>query len=136
MGLRPLGDRVLIKPAKSPNETASGLLLPEDRAEQYAEMQGTVIAVGTPRHPLKDDAEDLASRLRDNFVIDDQFKLASTLLSASDLLCDLVRREPCVNVGDDVLFSWSVGQKVTVDDEEYLLMRESDLLAVLESEPS
>jgi co-chaperonin GroES (HSP10) len=49
MGLRPLGDRVLIKPAKSPNETASGCLLPEDRAEQYAEMQGTVIYVGTPR---------------------------------------------------------------------------------------
>jgi co-chaperonin GroES (HSP10) len=50
------------------------------------------------------------------------------------LLRDLVRKEPSVKVGDTVLFSWASGQEITVDDgkETYLLMRESDLLAVLE----
>jgi co-chaperonin GroES (HSP10) len=39
-----------------------------------------------------------------------------------------------VKVGDTVLFSWASGQEITVADgqETYLLMRESDLLAVLE----
>ena len=37
-----------------------------------------------------------------------------------------------VKAGDTVLFSWNVGQEVFLDDERYLLMRESDILAVLE----
>jgi len=124
MPLRPLGDRVLIKPAKSPDQTESGLHLPENRSDQYVEMQGTVVAVGTPRHPLKDAAEDVANFIESQGLVED-----------AELVRDLVRREPCVQPGDDVLFSWSVGQQVTVDDEVYLLLRESDLLAVLESEP-
>lgn len=98
--LRVLGDRVLIKPQRNPDQTASGLHLPESRADQYAEMQGTVAALG---HPL-----------------------CATCAS---------HRESCVQVGDHVLFSWSVGQQITLDEEVYLLMRESELLAIVESEP-
>lgn len=37
-----------------------------------------------------------------------------------------------VKVGDTVLFSWQSGQEIMIDDSRYLLLRESDLLAVLE----
>lgn len=41
---------------------------------------------------------------------------------------------PSVKVGDEVVFSWTSGQEVFIDGEKFLLMREGDLLAVLESE--
>lgn len=37
-----------------------------------------------------------------------------------------------VQVGDTVIFSWQSGQEIYIDDERFLLMRESDILAVLE----
>ena len=43
-----------------------------------------------------------------------------------------VFRVPSVKVGDVVVFSWTTGQELIVDGEKYLLMREDDLLAVLE----
>lgn len=43
-------------------------------------------------------------------------------------------RNPCVAVGDYVLFSWQSGQEFWMDDERLLIMRESDLLAVIEEE--
>src|SRR5688500_17103432 len=41
-----------------------------------------------------------------------------------------------VKVGDLVVFSHLSGQELTVDGERFLLMRESDLLAVYEGEPA
>ena len=41
-------------------------------------------------------------------------------------------RSPAVMAGDTVLFSWQSGQEIFLDDERYLLMREDDILAVLE----
>lgn len=129
--LKPLGDRVLIKPHENPNETESGLILPENRSDRFVEMQGTVIAVGTPKHPMKTHAEAVAFELMNECNIPE-----SPHARGAKLLQDLVRREPCVKPGDDVLFSWNVGQEVTVDDETYLLLRESDLLAILEPDPA
>ena len=37
-----------------------------------------------------------------------------------------------VKVGDTVAFSWTSGQELLIDDERFFLMRESDILAVLE----
>ncbi len=37
-----------------------------------------------------------------------------------------------VKVGDKVLFSKYAGNEVKIDDEEYLIMREDEILAVLE----
>lgn len=129
MSLRPLNDRVLIKPHQNPDVTESGLVLPENRAERYAEMQGTVVAVGRMKHPRKNDAEFLAFTIERNARCEPP-ELRDTIIN---MLRDLVRREPIVKEGDDVLFSWSVGQEITIDDERYLLMREDDLLAVLET---
>ena len=37
--------------------------------------------------------------------------------------------KPSVSVGDKVLFQW--GDKIKVDDEEYYIVRESEILAVI-----
>lgn len=39
---------------------------------------------------------------------------------------------PDVKIGDFVLFSWQSGQEFWMDDERFLIMREQDLLAVVE----
>ena len=44
MSVRPLEDRILIKPVEPETKTASGLFLPESAKERP--MQGTVVATG------------------------------------------------------------------------------------------
>jgi len=44
MSIRPLEDRILIKPTEPETKTASGLFLPESAKERP--MQGTVVATG------------------------------------------------------------------------------------------
>ncbi len=48
------------------------------------------------------------------------------------ILDDGTRGELQVSVGDRVLFTSYAPEAITVEDEEYLLMSESDLLVVLE----
>lgn len=43
-----------------------------------------------------------------------------------------VHDDPCVKVGDYVLFSWQSGQLFDMETERLLIMRESDILAVVE----
>lgn len=122
MLMTPLSDRILIKPELAPTQTASGLHLAE---HWKPEQTGTIVAIGRPKHPRKDEAFKLAKRLD---------KLLTPLAqSAAQLLRALTGREPDVHVGDYVLFSWQAGQEVWVNDGEhrYLLMREDDILAVI-----
>ena len=44
MSIRPLEDRILIKPTEPETKTASGLFLPESAKERP--MQGTIVATG------------------------------------------------------------------------------------------
>ncbi len=37
-----------------------------------------------------------------------------------------------VQVGDNILFGKYAGSEVTIDDDEYLIMREEDVLAIIE----
>lgn len=144
--LRVLGDRVLIKPdvnSNAPEQNEGGIFLAgslaaavtgEDPTESV--HRGTVIAVGRPIHPLKQEAEALAATL-DRFQIweDDDLPLASNLCAdAAAMLRDLVRREPCVQVGDDVIYSHDAGQNITIDHETYVMLHEAELLGVLEPE--
>ncbi|MEE2989626.1 MAG: co-chaperone GroES [Planctomycetota bacterium] len=57
-----------------------------------------------------------------------------TIISIGDgrLLEDGSRSEFQVSVGDQVLFSSFAGEAIQVNDEELLLMYESDILAVVE----
>ena len=47
------------------------------------------------------------------------------------LLDNGTRAVPEVKVGEDVLFNKYAGSEVKVDDKEYLVIRESDILAIL-----
>lgn len=127
MTLRPLGDRVLIRPDVAPTQTQSGLHLVEHWPD---EVSGTVIAVGTPKHPRKDEAFEMAKNL-DSWTAAMGMRVFA---NAAQLLRELTAREPIVSVGDRVLFSRIAGQDVQIDDTRYVLMREADLLAVLDAD--
>jgi chaperonin GroES len=99
--LKPLSDRVLIKPDALPDQTESGLHLVRD---WNPEITGEVVGV-----PERSDTHcpECGCRV---FVV------------------------PQVKVGDTVVFSHQApGQEVLEDGERYLLLKEADLLAVLES---
>ncbi len=93
--IRPLGERVVIKPLPSEEVTKGGIVLPETAKEKPQE--GEVVAVGP-------------GRLLDN---------------GARVSIDL-------QVGDKILFSKYAGNEIKLDDVEYLIMRESDILGVIE----
>lgn len=92
--IRPLGERVIVKPVPSEEKTKSGLYIPDNAKERP--QQGEVVAVG-------------AGRLLDN---------------GTRVAIDL-------KVGDTVLFSKFAGTEVKLDGEEYLILREADVIGVL-----
>ena len=92
--IRPVGDRVVVKPAAKEEVTKSGLVIPDTAKEKPQE--GTVIAIGSGR--LLDNGE--------RAVID-------------------------VHEGDRVLFAKYGGTEFKLDGEEYLVLKESDILAIV-----
>ena len=135
--IRVLGDRVLVKPDvndNAPVTTEAGIVLAPSLASAVtgsdptlSVSRGTVVGVGMPRHPLKEEAEALADKL--------SARIAVASDPESDAVCmlrDLVRRQPIVSVGDDVLFSHDAGQAIRVDHEDYIILREDELLAVVD----
>jgi co-chaperonin GroES (HSP10) len=126
VNLAPLGDRVLIQPDQVKAQTESGLHLIEHWPD---EVSGVVAAVGRARHPRKAEAFELAD------IVERGCEHRGSVCSVCDsaqMLRDLTGREPSVSVGDRVIFSRAAGQEITIDDTRYFLMREADLLAVLE----
>jgi len=95
MSVKPLEDRVLIKPLEAETKTASGLYLPESAKEKP--MQGKIVAVGP-------------GKMMDNGQ----------------------RISPTVKKGDTVVFGKYAGTEVEIKDVKHLIMRESELLGVLE----
>ncbi|MGA1212726.1 MAG: co-chaperone GroES [Solirubrobacterales bacterium] len=95
MKLKPLGDRLIVRPVEEEETTASGIVLPETAKEKP--QKGEVVAVGDGAI-----AEDGNSRPLD------------------------------VGEGDEVLYSKYGGTDITVDGEELLVLRESDVLAKVE----
>lgn len=93
--LKPLGDRLVVKPQEQEETTASGLVLPETAKEKP--QQGVVQAVGPGR---RDD--------------------------------DGNRIEMDVAVDDVVLYAKYGGTEIKIDDEKLLILKESDVLAILE----
>lgn len=130
MNLRPVKDRVLIKPLIPPTVTDSGIILMEERKP---EQTGTVIAVGPCAHPRRQEAFDLMIALDHVATIsersDDVLERAIGFLEET-----VVSQGPAVKVGDYVVFSYVAGQEIWINDHEerYLLMRESDILCVVE----
>ena len=95
MKLKPLGDRLIVKPIEEDETTASGIVLPETAKEKP--QKGKVVAVGDGKWDEDGD-----------------------------------KRIPLdVAEGDEVLYSKYGGTEVTVEGDELLVLRESDVLAKL-----
>lgn len=92
--LRPLGDRVLVKPMGREETTKSGIVIPDTAKEKP--QRGTVVSVGAGR--LDDDGERIA--------VD-------------------------VSVGDEILFAKYAGTEFKLEEDDYLILAEKDILAVL-----
>lgn len=92
--IKPLADRVVVKPAEAEEKTAGGIILPDTAKEKP--IEGTVVAVGLGK--TSDDGK-------------------------------LIKPE--VKVGDRVLYGKYSGTEVTIDGEEYLIMRESDIFGII-----
>ena len=96
---------------------------------------------GVKLQPLGDrvvvEREESEERTAGGIVLPDSAKekpARGTVVSVGDgrLLDDGSRSELQVNVGDRVLFSGYAGDIFSIADEEFLLMREDDILAVIE----
>lgn len=92
--LRPLHDRIIVKPLEAPEEIRGGIIIPDTARERP--QQGEVIAVGP-------------GRLLDN---------------GGRLPVD-------VKAGDRVIFEKYAGTEVELDNETYLILRESDILGII-----
>ncbi len=93
--LKPIGDRVVVRPKTAEEMTKSGIILPDTAKERPQE--GEVMAVGTGRI------------LEDGRVVPLEVK-----------------------VGDRVLFSKYGGTEFKLGNEEYIILREDDILAILQ----
>jgi chaperonin GroES len=92
--IRPVGDRMVVKPTQPEDVTKSGIVIPETAKEKP--QIGDVVAVGS-------------GKLLDNGS----------------------RSAPEVKAGDHILYAKYGGAEFTLDDQKYLVLRESDVLAVL-----
>lgn len=89
MNIKPLADRVVVKPAEAETTTKSGLFIPDTAKEKP--QRGMIIAVGGGK-----------------------------------------KDEPMtVKVGDTVLYGKYAGTEIAVDGSDYLIMRESDIFAIV-----
>ncbi|MCH8822298.1 MAG: co-chaperone GroES [Planctomycetes bacterium] len=95
MSVKPLEDRVLIKPTEAETQTESGIYLPESAKEKP--IQGKVVALGPGK--LLDSGE---------------------------------RVKPSVKKGDTVVFGKYAGTEVEIKNVTHMIMRESELLGVIE----
>jgi chaperonin GroES len=94
MKIKPLADRVVVRPQEVEETTASGIILPDTAKEKP--QAGEILAVGPGK------------------VSDSGNAIAMTL-----------------KVGDNVLYGKYSGTEITVSNDDVLIMRESDILAVL-----
>jgi chaperonin GroES len=93
--IKPLADRLVVKPLEQEEVTPSGIVLPETAKEKP--QKGEVLAVGPGSR--NDEGEHVTME---------------------------------VKVKDTVLFAKYAGTEIKMDGEKLLILRESDILAVLD----
>ncbi len=94
MALKPLADRIVVRPLEAQEKTKSGLVLPDSAKEKPQKTK--VIAVGTGR--LLDDGSVKSLEIKN---------------------------------GDRVLYGKYSGTEVSIEGEDYLILREDDVLAIV-----
>lgn len=95
LNIKPMADRLVIKPLEEEEVTPSGIVLPETAKEKP--QKGEVKAVGPG---ARDDKGE--------------------------------RIPPDVKEGDKVWFAKYAGTEIKIDGEKYLILKESDVLAIIE----
>ena len=96
MNLRPLGDRVVLKPVEKEEMTKSGIVIPDTVEEKP--QAGLVDAVGTGR------------------ILDNGTRVPMEL-----------------EIGDKVLYARYSGSEFKLDEIEYLIIPERDVLAIVDN---
>ena len=91
--IKPLGDRVVVRPQEAEEKTAGGLFIPDTAKEKP--QRGTVLAVGP-------------GKVENGTHV-----------------------EMTVKEGDTVLYGKYSGTEIRLDEEDVLIMRESDILGVV-----
>ncbi len=94
MNLKPLGDRLVVKPNEQDEQTSSGIFLPETAKEKP--QQGKVVAAGPGMR--KEDGD---------------------------------RAEMEVSVDDTVMYAKYAGTSIKLEGTEYLILKETDILAIV-----
>jgi len=94
INVKPLSDRVLVKPLEEKETKKGGIIIPDSAKEKPQE--GEVVALGTGK-------------------LDEQGK----------------KIEFTVKKGDHVLISKYGGTEIKIDGDNYLIMREDDILGIL-----
>jgi chaperonin GroES len=95
LNIKPLADRLVVKPLEEEEVTPSGIVLPETAKEKP--QKGEVLAVGPGARD--DDGKRVAME---------------------------------VAIGDKVLFTKYAGTEIKIDGDKLLILRESDILAIIE----
>ena len=94
MKIKPLADRVVVKPAPADEKVQGGIIIPDTAKEKP--QKGKIVAVGPGK--VSDSGQTIPMS---------------------------------VKVGETVLYGKYSGTEVTIDGEDYLIVRESDILAVI-----
>lgn len=92
--IKPLGDRVLVRPMEEKEVKKGGIIIPDSAKEKP--MEGTIEAAGPGK--TTDDGKVIPM---------------------------------AVKKGDKVIYGKYSGTEVKINDQEYLLMREDDILGIL-----
>ncbi len=95
MAIKPLGDRILVKPLEQEEENVGGIIIPDTAKEKPQEAE--VIAVGPGK-----------------------------MLESGE------RQAMSVSVGSKILYGKYSGTEIKYVGEEYLIIREDDVLAIIE----
>ncbi|MEM1269901.1 MAG: co-chaperone GroES [Bacteroidota bacterium] len=92
--IKPLADRVVVKPQEAEQTTASGIIIPDTAKEKP--QRGTVVAAGP-------------GKVENGTHV-----------------------EMTVKAGDTVLYGKYAGTEISLDGDDVLIMRESDILGIVE----
>lgn len=94
MNVKPLADRIILRPLEAEQKTAGGIIIPDAAKEKP--QKGEIVAVGPGK--IADNGQKIEMSLR---------------------------------TGDKVLYGKYSGTEVSIDGQDYLIMKESDVLAIL-----
>lgn len=94
MNVKPMEDRIIVRPLEAEQKTSGGIIIPDSAKEKP--QKGEVVAVGPGKY------SDKGSKI-----------------------------EMSLKKGDKILYGKYSGTEVKIDSEDYLIMRESDVLAII-----